>query len=319
MIETRPAFKDILEARDVIRRFLPRTPLFTYPQLDSLVGTEVYVKHENHTPTGAFKVRGGINLVAHMTEEQKRRGVVTASTGNHALSVAYASRLFSVPVTIVMPEKSNPVKVSAIENQGARIVFHGRIFDESRVFAEDLARKDGKRFIHPANEPYLIAGVGTYALEAFEECPSLDVIIVPVGGGSGACGCCLVKEAVNSKAQVIGVQAEKAPAAYHSWKSGSIQEDRMETVAEGLATMTGYELTQEILRDLLSDFVLVSEDGMAAAVKLYLETIRNLAEESGAAPLAAALKLKNELRGKIVCLVLSGGNLAPERLKAILG
>ena len=314
----RPTFKDVLKARRLIKAYLPRTPLYSYPQVNRLLDARVYIKHENHLPTGAFKTRGGINLLNNLTRKQKERGVVTASTGNHALSIVYASNLFNVPVTVVMPEKSNPTKVNAIKSMGANVVFFGRIFDESKDYAEKLAGERQSRFIHPANEPDLIAGVGTYALEIFEEVPHLDVIFVPVGGGSGASGCCIVKEAVNPKCQVIGVQAAMAPAAYLSWKKGKIVKDKMETAAEGLATEIGYELTQEILRDYLEDFILVSEEEMIQAILLIMEHIRNMAEEAGASPLAAALKIKERLKGKNVVLVLTGGNISMPRLKNIL-
>lgn len=314
----RPGFRDILEARNIISDFLPRTPLYSYPELNQLLDAKVFVKHENHLPTGAFKVRGGINLISHLTREQKGRGVVTASTGNHALSIAYASRLFGVPATIIMPEDSNPTKVKAIRSLGAEIEFFGRIFDESRAYAEKRAGEEGRRFIHPANEPFLIAGVATYAVEVFEDVPSMDVLIVPVGGGSGASGCCLVKSVLNPDCEVIGVQAEKAPAAYLSWKEGRIVEDKMETAAEGLATKVGYELTQGILRDYLSDFILVSEEEMGQAILLIMETIRNMAEEAGASPLAAALKIKPRLRKKKVALILTGGNISLSRLQSLI-
>jgi threonine dehydratase len=200
---------------------------------------------------------------------------------------------------------------------GAQIVFFGRIFDESKDYAEKLAGETRARFIHPANEPDLIAGVGTYALEIFEEVPNLDVIIAPVGGGSGASGCCIVSETVNPGCQVIGVQAEMAPAAYLSWKGKKIVRDKMETAAEGLATEIGYELTQEILQDYLADFILVSEEEMVRAILLVMELIRNMVEEAGASPLAAALKIKEKLKGKNVALVLTGGNISMDRLKQI--
>jgi threonine dehydratase len=313
-----PSFKDILEAREIIQIYLPRTPLYSYPQLNHLLGTQVFVKHENHLPTVSFKVRGGINLIHHLTEEERSRGVVTASTGNHALSIAYAGRLFDVPVTIVMPEGANPVKVKAITSLGPEVIFRGRIFEEAKEFAAGLAAERGGRFIHPANEPHLIAGVATYAMEIIEDCPELDAIIVSIGGGSGAAGCCLAGRELKPRAEVIGVQAERAPAAFLSWKSGTIVTDKMETSAEGLQTKMGYELTQEILRQHLSDFILVSEDEMSSAILTYLELVRNLSEEAGAAPLAAALKIKDRLKGKTVALVLSGSNISLERLKSLL-
>jgi threonine dehydratase len=217
-----------------------------------------------------------------------------------------------------MPEGANPVKVKAVEGFGGGIVFHGKIFDESLMHARQLASERGARFIHPANEPDLVSGVATYALEIFEEIPDLDVIFVPLGGGSGASGCCLVKKAVCPSAQVIAVQAERAPAAYRSWKTRRIVTDRVETAAEGLATQVGYEFTQEILWDDLSDFILVSEEEMVHAILITLELIRNLAEEAGAAPLAAALKIKDRVRGRKIALILSGGNMSMQRLKTIL-
>jgi threonine dehydratase len=313
-----PQFNDVLRARNLLTGYLPRTPLYSYPQLSQLLGAKIFIKHENYLPTGAFKVRGGINLVSHLNKDEKERGVVTASTGNHAQSIAYASNLFRVPVTIVMPEKSNPSKVKAVKSLGADIIFFGEIFDESREYAEKIAGEKGGRFIHPANEPHLIAGVGTYVLEIFEVLPDIDVIIVPVGGGSGASGCCIVKEAVNPKVEIIAVQAEKAPAACLSWKTGEIVQDKMETAAEGLATQVGYELTQEILRKHLTDFILVSEDEMVQAILLILEHVRNLVEDAGAAPLAAALKIKDQIEGKKVALILTGGNISVLRLKQIL-
>ncbi len=314
----RPTFKDILEAKRILKEYLPRTPLYSYPQLNQLLDARVFIKHENYLPTGTFKARGGINLISHLKREQRERGVITASTGNHALSIVYASKLFGVPVTIVMPEKANVTKVKAIRGLGANIVFFGRIFDEAKDYAEKLAGEKSARFIHPASEPYLIAGVATYALEILEDVPSLDMIIVPVGGGSGASGCCLTKEAVNPKVQVIAVQSKQAPAAYLSWKNKKIVKDKMETVAEGLATEIGYELTQEILQDYLSDFILVSDEEMVQAIIIIMELIRNMAEEAGASPLAAALKIKDRLKGKKVALVLTGSNISMERLKRLL-
>lgn len=312
-----PTFEDILKARSIIKKYLPRTPLYSYPQLNDFLGTTVYVKHENHLPTVSFKVRGGIYLMHHLQPEEKRRGVVTASTGNHALSIAYAGRLYGVPVTIVMPEQANPVKVKAVRSLGAEIIFCGRIFEEAKDRALKLAEERRARFIHPANEAHLIAGVATYAVEILEDCPQVDMIIVPVGGGSGASGCCLAKREIKPEVQVIGVQAEKAPAACLSWKARKIVSARMETVAEGLQTQMGYELTQEILQTLLADFILVSDEEMSQAILTYLELVRNLTEEAGAAPLAAALKIKEKLKGKTVALVLSGSNISLERLKSL--
>jgi len=314
----RPNLRNILEARQLIKDYMPRTPMYSYPYLNELLGTKVYIKHENHTPTGVFKARGALFLFSRLDSQKKEKGVITASTGNHAQSIAYAGHLFDVPVTIVMPEGANPSKVKAVKSWGAEIIFYGKIFDESRVYAEQMAEEKGARFVHPANEPDLIAGVGTYALEIFEEVPSLDVIIVPVGGGSGASGCCLVKEAVNPNVQVIGVQAEMAPAACLSWRNKEIVTAKMETKAEGLATQVGFELTQEILWDYLTDFILVSEKEMQDAMLLIMEAVRNMAEEAGASSTAAALKIKDQLEVKTVVIVLTGGNSSLDRLRTIL-
>lgn len=313
-----PTLLDVIKAKQTIARHLPRTPLFNYPALDQATGLELYVKHENYQPIGAFKVRGGINLISQLSDDEKTRGVITASTGNHGQSIAYAARMFHVPATIVVPEGANPVKVNAMQALGANIIFHGPDFDAAREYCEALAEERQLRYVHSGNEPLLIAGVGTITLEILEDVPEIDVILVPIGGGSGAAGASIVAKTINPKLRVIGVQAEKAPAAYRSWKQHAMVEDKSETFAEGLATRTAFAMPQKILWELLDDFVLVSEDAMRAAIILYLQKAKTLAEPAGAAPLTAALALKDELRGKKVALVLSGGNVTPEQLKNIL-
>jgi threonine dehydratase len=311
-----PTFDDVLAARDRIAPHLRETALNRYPALDELVGTEVWVKHENHQPVGAFKVRGGVNLVSRLSEEDRRRGLITASTGNHGQSIAFASRIFGVRAIICVPEQANPVKVASMQGLGAELVFHGRDFDDAREHCEALAEEHDHRYVHSGNEPDLIAGVGTHTLETLERQPDLDVLIVPVGGGSGAAGACIVAAALSPGTRVIGVQSEAAPAAYRSWKEGAIVEDVMGTAAEGLATRVGFELPQQILRERLADFVLVTEDDLRVATLQMLERTRNLIEPAGAAPLAAALKL--DLAGKRVGLIASGGNLTPDQLGHLL-
>jgi threonine dehydratase len=313
-----PTFADVLAARRRIAPHLPPTALNRYPALDELAGTEMWVKHENHQPVGAFKVRGGVNLVSQLSQDERQRGLITASTGNHGQSIAYAARLFGVQAIICVPEEANPVKVASMQGLGAEVVFHGRDFDEAREHCESLAAEHGYRYVHSGDEPHLIAGVATAALEALEREPSLDVLIVPVGGGSGAAGACIVADAVRPELEVIGVQSEAAPAAYRSWKEGRVVEDEMRTAAEGLATRVGFQLPQRILRERLEDFVLVSEDEIRAATVHMLERTRNLIEAAGAAPLAAALKLRDRLAGKRVGLVASGGNMSLDQLRALL-
>jgi len=315
----RPTFQDVLRAKGVIAGYLSRTPLYRYSSLCQLLDCEVYIKHENHQPVGAFKVRGGINLVSQLSDDERRRGVIAASTGNHGQSVAYAARLFGVEATIVVPEGANPGKVEAMRGLGAHVVFHGQDFDQARQHCEALATERGYRYIHSGDEPLLIAGVGTEALEILEDQPDIEVIIVPIGGGSGAAGVCIAAKAINPAIQVIGVQSEQAPAAYRSWKERQLVEDKMETAAEGLATRTAFALPQSILWDLLDDFVLVSEEYIYQAIVLYLQKTHNLAEGAGAASLAAAVKMREQLRGRKVALVLSGGNLSLAQLRAALG
>ncbi len=313
-----PTFLDVLRARAVISRYLRPTPLYHYPSLDRLIGATVYVKHENYQPIGAFKVRGGINLVAQLTADERARGVVTASTGNHGQSIAYAARLFDVPATIVVPEQANPVKVEAMQSQGARVVFHGREFNDAKCYCEELARDRAMRYISSGDEPLLIAGVGTHTLEIVQELPEVDAIIVPIGGGSGAAGACLAAKALNPAIQVIGVQSAAAPAAFLTWQAREYREADMQTTAEGLATRAPFMLPQQILWKYLDDFLLVDDEELRRAVVLYLEKAKTLAEPAGAAPLAAALKARERLRGKTVALVLSGGNISPEQLRACL-
>ena len=313
-----PNFNDVLAARERIGPYLKPTALHRYPALDELVGTQTWVKHENHQPICAFKVRGGVNLMAQLPDDEKARGVITASTGNHGQSIAYAARLFGVRAIICVPEGANPVKIRSIRGLGAEIVTHGKDFDEARERCEQLASEHGYRYIHSGNEPHLIAGVATEALEILEQQPDIELIIVPVGGGSGAAGTCIAAKAINPAVRVIGVQSAEAPAAYRSWKERRLVSDRMGTIAEGLATRTAFELPQQILGEKLDEFLLVPDAEIRPAVGLMIETTRNLVEPAGAAPLAAALRLKEQLAGKRVALILSGSNVTPTQLRDLL-
>ena len=189
--------RDVYEARRVVSKYLPRTPLIRSSTLSKRLGFEAYVKCENLQPTGAFKVRGGLNLISKLSEEEKLKGVITASTGNHGQSIAYAASLFGVKAIVGMPKESNPLKVEAMKDLGAIVEFHGLDFDEVRLWVEEEAKKRGYRYIHPANEPLLIAGVGTLYLEIMEDLPDVEVIIVPIGGGTGASAACIVAKSIN--------------------------------------------------------------------------------------------------------------------------
>src|SRR5437868_1252999 len=219
-----PTFSDVLLAQRQIRPYLQRTPLYSYPAMNAFIDTEVFIKHENFQPVGAFKVRGGINLISQLSPDERARGVIAASTGNHGQSIAYAARLFGVEARIVVPEGANPGKVAAMQGMGAEVIFHGAIYDEAQLYCEALAREHGYRYIHSGNEPLLIAGVATETLEMLEDEPGLEVIIVPIGGGSGTSGACIVTRAVNSSIRGIGVQAGAPPAAYESSRQGPIVE-----------------------------------------------------------------------------------------------
>jgi threonine dehydratase len=315
---TEPVFADVLDAAKQIRPYLQPTPLRPYPALDRLVGAEVHVKHENFNPTGAFKVRGGINLVSRLSDDERERGVIAASTGNHGQSVAYAARLFGVSAVICTPAAANPVKVEAMQDLGAEVILEGERYDDARRNADRLGREHGYRYIHSGDEPLLIAGVGTHTLEVLQEQPQIDTLIVPIGGGSGAAGACIAAKAVNPQIRVIGVQSDQAQAAYLSWKGGELREAPNRTRAEGLSTATPFELPQRIMRRLLDDFVLVSDDEIDAATAVMIEKTRTLVEAAGAAALAAALKLKGQLQGHRVALICSGGNISPAQLKALL-
>lgn len=315
---TVPSFVDVLAAHRRIAPHLRPTPLHRYAGLDRVVGSEVHVKHENHQPVGAFKVRGGVNLVAQLSADERRRGLIAASTGNHGQSIAFAARRFAVKVTLCVPEAANRVKLAAMRDLGAELVEHGRDFDEAREHAEQLASDHGFRYVHSGNEPHLIAGVATQALEIVSELPSVDVMIVPVGGGSGAAGACIVARAMKPTLRIVGVQSDAAPAAWRAWRERRIVSDRSTTIAEGLATRVAFELPQRIMWDHLDDFVLVSDSEIRVAQRLLIEETRNLIEAAGAAPLAAALRLRDQIAGRRVALVASGGNVTTEQLLDVL-
>lgn len=313
-----PELADVLDARRLIAPYLDPTPLRRYPLIDEAMGSQVYVKHENHLPTGAFKVRGGVNLVARLEPDRRATGVYAASTGNHGQSVAYAASLFGVAATIFVPMGANPVKVASMRSLGADVVEHGRDFDEARERCAEVAAQRGGRYIHSGDEPLLIAGVATATLEMLEREPGIETIIVPVGGGSGAAGACIVAKAVRPDVEVIGVQSEAAPAAYRAWRERALVEDETHTFAEGLQTRVAFALPQRVLAQHLDDFVLVSDDELRAATLRLLEVTRNLIEPAGAASFAAANKLRERFSGKKLALVCSGGNISPAQLRELL-
>jgi threonine dehydratase len=314
-----PTYDDVLAAAPVVRRYVKPTPLYEWPALSQLLGCRYFLKHENHTPTTAFKVRGGVYLVSRLPDDAKRRGILGCTTGNHGQSLAYAGRLFGVRCVLVVPRGNNPDKVAAMRALGAEIIEHGQDFDEARAHCETLGHREGLRYVHSADEPDLITGVGTYALEIFDDLPEPDVLLVPVGLGSSICGTALVAAARRPRARVLGVQSELAPAVTQSWRAGRpVEGARPTTFAEGLATRVPAALTLAIMRRLVHDMVLVGDDELRWAIRLLLRVTHNLAEGAGAASTAAAWQLREQLAGQTVVGVLSGGNLDLRELGAIL-
>lgn len=313
-------FQDILRARPIVQRYLPRTPLYRYSLLSARLGFDAFVKHENHLPIGAFKVRGGVNLFANLRDSQRARGVITATRGNHGLSLAWTANTFGSRAVIYVPKGNNPEKNAIMEALGAEVVVHGRDFDDARVEAEARAQNELLRYVHPANEPLLIAGVGTYAMEIAEDLPDADAIVVPIGGGSLISGTVVALRTLRPDIEIIGVQAERAAAMVRSIEAKQIVNlESADTFADGLATRCAFELPFEIVHDQLDRTVLVTEDEMREAVRMALETTHNVAEGAAAAAYAAAYKLRSELARKKVVIVHSGHNIDRNTLRWAIG
>jgi threonine dehydratase len=313
-----PTLRDVYRAKKTIAPHIARTPLHYSPGLSEMLSAEVYLKHEEYLPLGAFKGRGGINLLANLSDEEKERGLITASSGNHGQSMASACKLFGVKAIIGLPEDANPNKVAAMRALGAELIFHGADFDAARLHCERLAKEEGYRFVHPVNDPLLIAGVATQALETVEDLPDVEVLMLPLGGGSGISGACIVAKGIDPSIEVLAVQSEQAQAGYLSWKKGEIVESEMNTVAEGIATRSGYELAQQIMADLLDDFLLVSEDEIHQAIGTLVDKAHTLAEGAGATALAGAIRYPEKIKGKKVAITISGGNITVDQLRESL-
>jgi len=317
-----PTFADIVAAREAISEFLPKTPLVRLNKISDMLQCDYYAKLENLQPTGAFKVRGGINLVRNEVRAGDRKPItlITASTGNHGQSIAYAGRLFGARVIIYAPtENVNESKMQAMRDLGAEVRLHGRDFDEARLEVERLAREEGYRYVHSANEPLLIAGVGTISAEIFEDLADVDVIIAPAGGGSCASGACIAAHELNPNVKVFAVQSDAAPAMWHAYQNRSLDPyPTMQTAHEGLATRVPFELTNKILWTGLTDFLLVSDEEINDAIRILAREAKQVAEGAGAASLAGALELRDTLRGKKVVGILTGGNIPPDRFAKLL-
>ncbi len=314
-------FQAVVDARRRMRPYIEPTPLRRYAALDAAVGggIEVLVKHENHNPTNAFKVRNGLSVITALGEEEAKRGVVAPTRGNHGQGLAYAGSLLNVPVVICVPVGNNPEKNEAMRGYGATVLEEGRDFDEAVEVADRLVRDRGLRMVHPVNEPAVITGAGTLTLEVVEQVTRLDAMIFAVGGGSQAVGAMTVLRQLMPETEVYGVQAERASAIHDSWHAGRpLQKDSADTFADGVATRQTYELTFDALREGLAGFVTVSEAEIAEAIRLMIRTTHNLAEGAGAMGLAGLLKLRDRLYGKRVAIVLSGANIDAETLRRVL-
>jgi len=306
---------DVLAARRTIRPYLPPTPLYSYPTLNRLLGLELYVKHENHTPIGSFKLRGALNaLAAHVDD----RRAVACSSGNHGMALAYAARLLGMQATVVVPEWANRQKAAAIEALGGQVVFFGQSFPEALGKVHELVEEQGAYHADDGADPLIAAGAGTVALEIVEALPDLDVLVLPLGYGSLAGGSGVVLRALAPRARTLAVQAEACPAMVLSWRRGEVIVQPGRTLADGLAVEAPYPGSLALLREVLDDAVLVSEREIVAAIRLLLEHTHNLAEGAGAAALAACVKERERLAGRKVAVILSGGNLDTALLPGIL-
>lgn len=299
-------FAGVLHAADVIADELPPTPSWIYPALNEAVGAQVVVKHENVQPTGAFKVRGGVSLAAGLTGAERRAGLISASTGNHAQSLAYAGRLAQAPTVVVMPVTAPEEKAHATRLLGAEVIRHGATMTESCQHALHLAAERGMRFVSPGDDPAIVHGHATIYLELLRRHPDLEAIYVPVGSGSGAAGACVVRDELAPDCRIIGVQSAAAPAAYNSWRSGRVEQADCGTRFSGVATSSGSQLPLSVMHGRMDDFLLVDDDRILEAMRLFSTAAHTLAEGAGAAALAGLLQhAEHPQRCAVVC---SGGN-----------
>jgi threonine dehydratase len=312
-------YADVCAAKKVVDRHLPPTPLWSYPVLDREVGANVLVKHENVQPVGAFKVRGGLTLLDRLPPAERKLGTITYSTGNHALSMAYASSRAGVPCTVVMPAAANPAKAEAVRAWGAEVVLTGPDLAAAQAYAEQSAAGSGARLVSPGDTPELLAGVGTLYQEILTAAPDSDAIVVPVGSGTGAAAAIVVAAALAPRCQIIAVQSTESRAAYDSWTSGTLAERPNRTRVEGLATGRGFALPQRLMRGGLKDFVLVTDEQIADAQRLLATHAHTLAEGAGAAALAAVVARPDLFQGRRVAVVCSGGNASPAEIAGLSG
>ncbi len=294
----------------LVREVVPPTPQYAWPLLARRAGCEVWVKHENHTPTGAFKIRGGLVYMHELKRaEPGVSGVISATRGNHGQSIALAASRAGLQPVIVVPHGNSVEKNAAMEAFGAELIVHGRDFDEARVRAAEIAEERGLHFV-PSFHPHLVRGVATYALELFQAVGEVDVVYVPIGMGSGACGLITVRDLLGLKTEIVGVVADLAPAVKLSFEEGQlISTASARTFADGMACRDPHPEAVEIIRGGAGRIVQLSEDEIADAIRIYFSETHNVAEGAGAAALAALLRESDRLRGKRAAVILSGGNI----------
>ena len=311
-----PTLDDVRRAREVIceKLSLP-TPLVHSPGLSERWDADVSLKLECMTPTSAFKVRGGVYFASQLSEQERAVGLVTSSTGNHGQSIAFGCAAIGAQATIFMPTDANPDKIAAIERLGGQVELVGERFDESRRKAEEYAAERGARYVEPVEEPRLIAGVGTAALEVLEDQqPETDLVLLPLGGGTGSSGWVTVRDGLQHPAEIWASQSAQSPAAHDAWRSGRIEDRPNASLAEGLATGTPFPFAIELLRGRLDDFILVSDDQILDATKLLWDMQHVMAEPSGAVAVAAADQERARFAGKRVVVVISGANATRAQL-----
>lgn len=311
---------ELERAHAIVGQAVPATPAYTWPLLSQRLGTQVVVKHENHTPTGAFKVRGGLTYVDHLKREQPATGgLISATRGNHGQSVAFAGRRHGLPVTIYVPRGNSVEKNRAMIAFGGDLVEYGDDFQEAREAAYRRAERDGLHMV-PAFHPNVVLGVATYALELFRSAPELDVLYVPIGQGSGICGCIMARDLLGLTTEIVGVQSIEAPSYALSFAAGAVvNTNSSNTLADGMATRAPDADALAIILKGASRIVQVTDDEIALAIRAYWTDTHNLAEGAGAAALAAALREKTKLSGKRVGLVLSGGNIDFDLFRSWVG
>ncbi len=301
---------DFQTAADRLKTVIHRIPLSSSKTFSEMSGAEVYLKYENQQKTGSFKVRGAYNKIMKRHEEGGLQAVVAASAGNHAQGVAFAASRIGVPSTIVMPRSTPIAKVSATKGYGAKVVLHGAIYDEAYAKACEIVEAEGAEFIHPFDDEDVIAGQGTIALEILSDLPFVDIVLVPAGGGGLIAGISACIKQINPRIQVIGVQADGAPAIVHSFGKESIQPSAsVHTIADGIAVKNPGQTTMRYINQYVDRMVTVSDAEIAEAILLLLERTKQVVEPAGATTLAAVLHNKVDIRGKKVCCVLSGGNI----------